>query len=223
MRFFLDFDGTISSQDVVDVVLERFADERWKDVEKDWVEGRIGSRECLGRQVDLVRASTEEVYSAISSVKVDSHFVPFILKAKELEIPVAIVSDGFDLLIRQVLTQNLPGLSGVWEDLPLFSNKLLKTKNGFKALFPAEIPCPHGCANCKEAVMEKWAQADQELIFVGDGFSDRYAAKRAGLTFAKGKLLTYCRDNGIEHLPYENFKTITQWMSKKWTPLKKVS
>jgi 2-hydroxy-3-keto-5-methylthiopentenyl-1-phosphate phosphatase len=32
IRFFLDFDGTIAQNDVVDLILERFADKGWKKI-----------------------------------------------------------------------------------------------------------------------------------------------------------------------------------------------
>ena len=49
IKFFIDFDGTITLEDVVDRVLDRFASGEWKKVEREWVEGKIGSRECLSR------------------------------------------------------------------------------------------------------------------------------------------------------------------------------
>ena len=50
---FLDFDNTITSYDVFDNMLERFAKSQgWVALEKNWKEGRIGSRECLAGQMD---------------------------------------------------------------------------------------------------------------------------------------------------------------------------
>ena len=222
MRFFLDFDGTISTQDVVDVVLERFADKRWKEVEKEWAGGLIGSRECLSRQIAMIRATPEEIDSVLSSVKLDPYFVPFLKKARQWSIPVAIVSDGFDLFIERVLKQNLGEETGVLKGIPVFSNKLKKTAAGFQPFFTAETPCEHGCANCKEALIRKMSSPDAEIFFAGDGFSDRFAARAAHLTFAKGKLLTYCRENGIPHVAYENFKKIEETMAQNHALLRKV-
>ena len=59
IKFFIDFDGTITLEDVVDRVLDRFASGEWKKVEREWVEGKIGSRECLSRQMSLVSAKQE--------------------------------------------------------------------------------------------------------------------------------------------------------------------
>ena len=44
---FIDFDGTISKRDVIDQILEEFADDRWLEVEERWVKGEISSRQRL--------------------------------------------------------------------------------------------------------------------------------------------------------------------------------
>ena len=222
IHFFLDFDGTISTSDVVDLVLERFADKEWKKIEKEWVDGKIGSRECLARQMDLVRATPEDLHSVVSHVKLDEHFLSFLKKAEELGVLITIVSDGFDLIIEQVLKQNLQTKPVIVKGLPIFSNKLVKTAEGFKAVFPTETACEHGCANCKQAVMKKMSSPGDHVFFVGDGLSDRFAAKQAHMTFAKGKLLSYCQENKIDHIPFKDFGKIQQWLEENNALLRKV-
>ena len=218
----MDFDGTISNDDVVDLVLDRFADKEWKEVEKEWVAGNIGSRECLSRQMDLVKATPADLREAVSHVKLDPYFIPFLKKAEELGVLVTIVSDGFDVIIEQVLKQNLKDKPGVVKAVPIFSNKLHKTATGFKAVFPSETVCAHGCANCKKAVMKKMTSVGDHIFFVGDGMSDRFAARQAHLTFAKGKLLAYCQENQIGHVPYKDFKKVQQWLEENHAFLRKM-
>jgi len=55
-RVLCDFDGTIALEDVTDSILERFALDGWQDVETEWKNGQIGSRECMAKQVALIRA-----------------------------------------------------------------------------------------------------------------------------------------------------------------------
>ena len=62
-RVLVDFDGTIAPIDTTDLLLERFAAPAWHDIEDDWKAGRIGSRECLVRQIDLVRATPAEPWT----------------------------------------------------------------------------------------------------------------------------------------------------------------
>ena len=215
IRFFIDFDGTITTTDVVDRVLDRFARKEWKTVEKDWVEGRIGSRECLSRQIDFVVTTESDLMKLIEEIQIDPHFISFLREAKRLSVPVFIVSDGFDLFIEHILNKSLKDFPELLASLPVFCNKLYWTGKGLKAIF-ANRGCDHGCANCKPAVIKKNALAGEKIVFVGDGLSARFAAEiagqEAGLTFAKGKLLNYCEEKNIRHEKYSSFKEIEEWI-----------
>ena len=220
MHFFLDFDGTITTTAVVDLVLGRFADDRWREIEKEWTDGKIGSRECLLRQTELIKATPEELEVLLREVKIDPHFTSFLKLAESLGVPVAIVSDGFDVMIEQILKQTLEATPQLVKAIPVFSNKLEWKEGRWHAIFPYEMLCQHGCANCKPVIMKKLSSKTDKVVFVGDGFSDRFAAKKANLTFAKGKLLDYCKENNYPYKKYSGFKEIETWLSKnhaKWT------
>ena len=221
IHFFLDFDGTITTADVVDVVLNKFADPKWKQIEQEWVSGKIGSRECLAKQIGLVKATPDELSALVSKVSVDPYFVPFLQIAEQLGVLVTIVSDGFDLLIEHILKKNLDLSSGYLRALPIFSNRLERKGQGFEAVFPFDAGCEHGCANCKAALIKRLTSPDDQVLFVGDGLSDRYAAESAHVTFAKGKLLDYCRGKNLDCIPYENFKKIGEWLADNYAILKK--
>ena len=76
-RLLVDFDGTIASVDTTDLLLERFAAPAWRDIEEDWKAGRIGSRECMVRQIDLVRASQPEMDEFVAGIEIDPEFPAF--------------------------------------------------------------------------------------------------------------------------------------------------
>ena len=223
IHFFLDFDGTVTTTDAVDQMLDKFADKKWKSVEREWEFGKIGSRECLSRQIELMRATNEQLSELASNILIDPHFVPFLEKAEQLGVLVTIVSDGFDLLIEQILKRNLGEKSSYLKALPIFSNRLQKNDGGFKAVFGSEPPCEHGCANCKAAVIKKLTAPDDHVFFVGDGLSDRYAAEVSQLTFAKGKLLEFCREKNIDCIAYPDFRKVTEWISENHRMLRKAT
>src|ERR1700683_488800 len=74
---FCDFDGTITQVDVTDQILSQLAHPSWRETEQEWMQGLIGSRECLERQVALVDAPVEELHSVINSVPMDNDFGAF--------------------------------------------------------------------------------------------------------------------------------------------------
>lgn len=215
LRFFIDFDGTISKNDVVDLILERFGMRQWTDIERLWLEGKIGSRECLSRQMDLVSAREEDFSALINEVEIDPAFVSFLARAKNLNVPVTIVSDGFDIVIGSILKRALSKDPELLSNLPVYSNKLIRSANGYKAQFPEGPLCEHACANCKPRVIRALSKEGEKIIFVGDGLSDRFAAAEAHLTFAKSKLLKFCQEKKIAHRPYQDFREIEAWLSSE--------
>lgn len=57
-------------------------------------------------------------------------------------------------------------------------------------------------------------KTDAPAIFVGDGLSDRYAAESADLVFAKDGLASYCTENSIEHIPYQNLGDVAAHLDR---------
>lgn len=194
----VDFDGTISLQDTTDQLLAAFALPRWLDVEDLWVSGRIGSAECLRRQVDLLRVSPERLREFISSVEIDPGFAGFMSAARRFRAPVTVVSDGLDLVISGAL-----GRAGIFADV--LSNRLVWTGGDRWAIeFPyARRGCSAG--NCKCASVADTG----ETILIGDGRSDFCAAEWASFVFAKSKLVRHCEATGVQYEAFSDFADLT--------------
>src|SRR6267142_6843307 len=96
---FLDFDGTITQRDVVDVILEVYADPAWLKFESEWREGRIGSRDCLRAQMDLVRASRKQIDALLDEIEIDEGLIPLLEVCAAHNVTAHIISDGFDYCI----------------------------------------------------------------------------------------------------------------------------
>jgi 2-hydroxy-3-keto-5-methylthiopentenyl-1-phosphate phosphatase len=207
---FLDFDGTITRRDVVDVILETYADERWIEIEKQWRAGRIGSRACLRAQMALVRATREQLDALVDSIEVDLGLAPLLETCARRRLQVNVVSDGFDYCIRRVLERPRLGLKRLLSGVRVCASRLeVDARRGLWLSFPYfRQPCEHGCATCKPAVMGMLNGAGAPSVFVGDGLSDRYAAACADIVFAKNSLAVYCREEGIEHVAYENLSHV---------------
>src|SRR2546427_10001143 len=92
---FLDFDGTITLRDATDAILEAFADPAWLEIEDAWLSGRIGSRECLARQMALVSATRDQVDRLLDDIGVDPGFPLLLDTCAARAVPVHIVSHGF--------------------------------------------------------------------------------------------------------------------------------
>jgi 2-hydroxy-3-keto-5-methylthiopentenyl-1-phosphate phosphatase len=192
----IDFDGTIALEDTTDLVLERFADPEWRQVEADWVAGRIGSRECLSRQIALVKASAAELDVLADEVQIDPAFADFVAAARDMGMRLVIASDGFDRIIARVLSRI--GLL-----LPVVSNKLLPGEGkSWRAEFPYfRDQCRSQSGNCKCNVFG----TIPGILLIGDGRSDFCPAEQASLVLAKKSLAIYCRKNAIDHIEIGGF------------------
>jgi 2-hydroxy-3-keto-5-methylthiopentenyl-1-phosphate phosphatase len=197
-RILCDFDGTIATQDVTDSLLSRFADPHWEAIELEWKSGRIGSRECMSRQVALIRATPDEIDYHLDEIELDSHFAGFVRLARAYGMPLTVVSDGLDYAIRMLLTRE--GLG----DVPIVANHLEQVgSDRYRLLFPyAEPTCSAASGTCKCAVANA---ADAQTLLIGDGASDFCAGATVDLVFAKTALLEHCRAQGLPHVPCANF------------------
>lgn len=215
---FCDFDGTISQLDVTDQILTELAHPSWREIEQEWMMGLIGSRECLARQIALVNAPVEELHAVIDAVKVDSEFAGFCKLARKRQLPLYILSDGFDYVIRRVLKnagveRHFRGASN------LFASGLRIDGRRLEPYFPhSPEPCAHQCATCKAALIRRLGEGRRPVIFVGDGMSDRFAVQEADVIFAKRHLLGYCREQGITCHAFETFKEVQLSIEKLLTP-----
>ena len=205
---FSDFDGTIAQVDVTDVILGEFADPAWRDAEEEWVQGRIGSRDCLKRQMAMVDASARQLDALIDAVPLDPHFAAFHALTRERGIPFYVVSDGFDYVIRRVLRNC--GVDGeLLNGSHLFSSAMEVRGGGVEVDFPHwPKVCSHGCATCKPEVIRRVRGQNRPVIFIGDGLSDRFAVEEADLVFARDKLLAYCREHGVACMAFATFAEI---------------
>ncbi len=211
-RVFVDFDGTIADNDVTDVLLERFASPNWESIEQDWLSGKIGARECMMRQIALIKASPAELKKCLDEMKIDPAFPDFVHLLDEQGVDIAILSDGLDYSIRTILKRY--GL----ENVKVFANRLLYAGNdNWQLQFPYKnVACPAGNCKCRH-----FANAGNGFtLYIGDGTSDFCAAGKADLVLAKGKLADYCAANSIDHIKVDNFAEIMQIWHKLQRPEK---
>jgi 2-hydroxy-3-keto-5-methylthiopentenyl-1-phosphate phosphatase len=208
---FCDFDGTITLQDTTDAILETFADPAWIEVEKRWVAGEIGSRECLREQMTLVSADEEELGKLVDAIPIDPHFAEFAQSCVDRGYPFHIVSDGFDWVILRTLARPELHWNGLLKNFQIAASSLKVSERYMIITFPhSSMNCTHGCATCKPRLMDSESKGYSPVVFIGDGYSDRHAVSAADIVFArKSKSLEeYCVSQNIAHIPFEDFAEV---------------
>ncbi|MCL2020845.1 MAG: MtnX-like HAD-IB family phosphatase [Betaproteobacteria bacterium] len=196
-----DFDGTISTSDVTDTLLEAFGKPQWREIEAEWLAGRIGSRVCMQQQIACLDASRQELDEAIDAMGVDEAFAAFVDAVRTHGWELSIVSDGLDYAIEHLLRRHhLPAL-------PFYANRLRQVgERRWRLDSPhTDKACCSDSGTCKCAFARRARAVGNKVLMIGDGRSDFCVAGNADLVFAKGRLITHCFDKRLPHVPISGF------------------
>jgi len=202
-----DFDGTVTKGDVGHRIYTQFGDERWEEINKRWRRGEISSKECLIGEYDLIDADEDEVRDFVMQMEIDTGFADLVDTCRRNDIPIAIVSDGFDFYIRAILEKY--GFS----DISALCNKMWFNDRKVELAFPFYEHGCGKCGNCKTLHVKRLRDEDRKVIYVGDGLSDKFASRASDVIFAKDELMEYLESNGIEYNRFSSLSEVNNWMT----------
>jgi 2,3-diketo-5-methylthio-1-phosphopentane phosphatase len=203
---FVDFDGTITTQDVGEAMFLKFGElETVNSVIAKWINREISSFESWKEMFKSVKDfNTKVFYEFLDTISIDNTFKDFIAFCKSNDINIYVVSDGFDVYINYIL--NREGFS----ELKVFCNKMEINNNKIFPHFPYPDEECNICANCKRNHIINNSGDLEYNIYIGDGFSDTCPAQFCDLIFAKKSLLKYCEKNRITFSPFNNFNDVIE-------------
>lgn len=201
-----DFDGTITPVDSTDLILSHFALPQWEDIEQQWVSGLISSRECMHRQVGLLRVDKKSLDNLIDEIPLIPGFEEFIIFTDSLGFKPRIISDGLDYVIRRVLSNHQI------QNIQITANRLVFTGDGF------DLEFPHSRPDCGSGVCKCAAAADRAglTLLIGDGRSDLCLAGWAYLVLARREMVLekHCLEKNRTCVSYDNFFDIINFFEK---------
>jgi 2-hydroxy-3-keto-5-methylthiopentenyl-1-phosphate phosphatase len=200
--FLCDFDGTVSPIDVGAALVRAFSRGRERELGallERWRGGTIGHRELTEAQVELLEAGEAEMRAFAARFEVAADFAPFARAALARGDAVMVLSEGFDLYVEPMLER--AGLAG----LPWAANHLRFDGRRVRAEFPYFDRSCGRCGNCKGAHAREWRARGYRTVAIGDGLSDRCAARAADQVFARGDLLEWCASSQLAAEPFADF------------------
>jgi len=206
--FLCDFDGTVSPSDIGAAFVRRFSQGGAAESPAflaRWMRGEMGHRELTRAQCALLSVTREEALAFARPFALDPHFAPFVRDARGRGDVVVVVSEGFDFYVRDLLERQ--GLG----DLPWSANTALFEAGRVTPEFPDAADGCGRCGNCKGAHVRAWRERGYRTVLIGDGLSDRCGAREAGQVIARRDLLTWCTQEGITAIPFEDFADVLRW------------
>jgi len=210
LKLFVDFDGTVTTTDVGDAFFLAFGGPVCTQIVRDYREERISARECFDREAAAIgRLPLTEAEAFVAGQGVDPGFPSFVRFCRENGIGLQIVSDGLDFYITRILA-----LHGVG-DVPVCSNRLIVSpadadgRAGIAVEYPFQDAECTRCACCKRNILVTGAGDEDIIGYVGEGYSDRCAARYADIVFAKDELQAFCQEENISYFEYRTFHDVT--------------
>jgi 2-hydroxy-3-keto-5-methylthiopentenyl-1-phosphate phosphatase len=212
---FCDFDGTVTTSDVTDVLLQQLAHPSWQEIEERWLSGDIDDCQCMAQQIALIDGAWANIVKVVdSSIAIDPHFKSFMTLCNDMRIPVYIGSNGLDRIITHILNRESIQVAGYW------AYRLVEKHKSWSLEFPqgekrGKCKTPHSIA-CKCALLErKLTDKEPYKIVIGDSKSDFCWSTKADFVFAKSKLAQYCREQDIDHQTFVDFSHISECLAQK--------
>jgi 2-hydroxy-3-keto-5-methylthiopentenyl-1-phosphate phosphatase len=202
----LDYDGTLTTRDSNEVVLQRFTGDAWRVFEEAALRGEIGHAECLDLQIGLLRVPRAAFFDAVVDAAEVAPGVPELLAG-------VVAGGGRGVVVSAGFRE---AIEAVWrrDRLPaadVLASELIGDGDGggppyrvtFSAAFGDCPSCGPGC--CKGAVVGALREVGEAVAVFGDGLSDLCPARLADVVFAKGTLARLCAAEGIAYHALDDF------------------
>jgi 2-hydroxy-3-keto-5-methylthiopentenyl-1-phosphate phosphatase len=195
VRLVLDFDGTVTERDTLDLVLRQFGDNEIYDrVEAELEAGRMTLNEVIAAEFATVTAPLAEV---VPYVVEHARIRPGFAELARARHPL-IVSSGFHELIEPLLERE-----GVVGEVELRANRVDARPDGWRVIFrDVDI-----CSVCGEAC-KRGDLPLGEVVYAGDGYSDYCASVAADRVYATGSLARYLDERGLSYEPLTDFRAL---------------
>jgi len=216
VKIFIDFDGTITKNDVGDVLFEKFGGAICQSYIADYRRGIISATSCFRLESEAcgeIEASQFDEF--IRKQEIDSSVKDFFLFCEKSGFECCIVSDGMDYYIEKILKNH--GIQRV----PFCSNHLELIPCGRDGMITLGLSFPYTdeecdrCACCKRNIMLTRSADEDFIVYVGEGYSDRCPVRYADVVFAKDELLRFCRQEKIPHTEYGSFSDVLRLLNVK--------
>ncbi len=197
-----DFDGTITEKDVSFRLLDTFADMGWRQLLREYQEGKMSVGRFNTSAFAMVKADRQTLSNvAKDTVKLRPGFHEMVACCRRKGFRFVVVSNGLDFYIEEILKDT--GES----DVEFFAAKTCFHPEGLKVQYIG----PDGSSldsDFKGAYVDLFLREGYRIMYVGNGDSDFSPAKRCHYVFATDNLLAHCRQANLDCVPFTDLNEV---------------
>ena len=189
MQLVIDWDGTVTVRDTLLMVVERFGDPSMEaELDAALESGRMTHRAVMEAEFAAVGAPLDDV-------------VQYVVEHAEIRPGFAELARGFDpLILSSSFHETIePVLAREGVAARVRANRVDPRPEGWRIRWESDAECDVCGEPCKRASLP-----EGEVVYVGDGYSDRCAARAADRVFARAGLASYLEKHGVEFEPFES-------------------
>src|ERR671937_1107427 len=194
MRLVLDWDGTVTERDTLDLLLEEFGDpEIYHRVEAE-LGKTMTLNEVIAAEFATVTAPLEEAVPwLLEHTRIRPGFAELARAYRPL-----ILSSGFHETIEPLLERE-----GVLDAVELRANRVEARPEGWRVQFRVSQTCEACGEPCKRGDLPAG-----EVVYAGDSHSDYCASLAADRVFALGNLARWLQCRGVAFTPLTDFRAL---------------
>jgi 2-hydroxy-3-keto-5-methylthiopentenyl-1-phosphate phosphatase len=197
----LDFDGTVTEEDVSFLLLDTFVGSSWRKYWDEYASGNITVGAFNKKAFSMMRVDKKTLTDFVLNsprVKIRPGFKEFINYCKKKDIKIFIVSNGLTFYIKALLKK----LS--INELEIRAAENIFNDGGVKVRYLG----PDGQevdVGFKETYTDYLCKKGYQVIYIGNGTSDIYPSRKAKYVCATTDLLRICQKEKLKCYPFNDF------------------
>jgi len=202
----LDFDGTVTEEDVSFLLLDKFAGGDWRKYLEEYTTGKITVAAFSKKVFGMITADEKTLTDFVLTsprAKTRRGLWELMDYCKRKDIKVVVVSNGLEFYIKAILDKKR--ITGV----AVHAAESVFAPSGMKVRYigPDGSEMDEGF---KEAWTDMLCRQGFQVIYIGDGTSDIYSARKSKYVCATDHLLELCRSEGLNWHPFEDFLDVVK-------------
>ncbi len=197
----IDFDGTVTEEDVSFLLLDTYVGPAWREYLKEYSSGKISVGAFNKKVFGMMKADRKTMTGLVLTsprVKIRPGFKELIDYCKRKGFKIVIVSNGLEFYIEAILkSQEIDGM-----EIHAAENVFYPGGMNVRYIGPdgSEVD-----AGFKEVYTADLCRRGYRVIYLGNGASDIHPARLARHVFACDDLLKKCREEELKHFAFQDF------------------